>query len=48
MFKPRWMKSAFERGSISEIWKDIEIEKWFDPAFQESIDKELDPAGAKK
>ena len=37
----RWMKSAFERGTIAEIWKNIEVEKWFDPAFQEFINKEL-------
>jgi hypothetical protein len=37
----RWMKSAFGQGTISEIWKNIEVEKWFDPAFQEFIDKEL-------
>jgi hypothetical protein len=27
----RWMKAAFERGTINEIWKNIEVEKWFDP-----------------
>jgi hypothetical protein len=38
------MKSAFEQGTINEIWKSkIEMEKWFDPAFQEFIDKELIP-----
>jgi len=38
----RWMKSAFEQGMIKEIWKSkIEMEKWFDPAFQEFVDKEL-------
>jgi hypothetical protein len=37
----RWMKTAFERGTIAEIWKNIEVEKWFDPAFQEFINKEL-------
>jgi hypothetical protein len=38
----RWMKSAFERGTIAEICKNnIEVEKWFDPAFQEFIVKEL-------
>jgi len=38
----RWMKSAFRYGTISQIWKNnIEVEKWFDPAFQEFIDKEL-------
>jgi hypothetical protein len=38
----RWMKSAFEQGKISEYWKNnLEVEKWFDPAFQEFINKEL-------
>ena len=40
----RWMKSAFEQGQIMEIWQStIEMEKWFDPAFQEFVDKELIP-----
>jgi hypothetical protein len=40
------MNSAFEQGKIKEIWQsDIEMEKWFDPAFQEFIDKELIPMG---
>jgi hypothetical protein len=39
----RWMKSAFEQGTISDIWKNIEVEKWFDPAFEEFINKELIP-----
>ncbi len=40
----RWMKSAFEGGTITEIWQStIEMEKWFDPAFQEFVDKELIP-----
>ena len=38
----RWMKSAFKEGKISEYWKNnVEVEKWFDPAFQEFINKEL-------
>ncbi len=38
----RWMKSAFRHGTISEIWKNnVEVEKWFDPAFQQFINKEL-------
>ena len=29
-------------GTINEIWKNnVDVEKWFDPAFQEFIDKEL-------
>jgi hypothetical protein len=40
----RWMKSAFQQGELMEIWeKSIEMEKWFDPAFQEFVDKELIP-----
>jgi hypothetical protein len=42
----RWIKSAFEQGTISEIWKNnVEAEKWFDPAFQEFINKELARGG---
>jgi hypothetical protein len=45
----RWMKSAFRYGTISEIWENnIEVEKWFDPAFEEFIDKELSPSSATK
>lgn len=44
----RWMKSAFDQGMIKEIWKTkIEMEKWFDPAFQEFVDKELIPLSNK-
>ena len=40
----RWMKSAFEQGEIMQIWKStIEMEKWFDPAFQQFVDMELIP-----
>jgi hypothetical protein len=45
----RWMKSAFEQGKIKEYWEsNLEVEKWFDPAFEEFIDKELTPAATKK
>jgi hypothetical protein len=37
----RYMKSAFEQGTIAEIWKTIDAGKWFDPAFEEFINKEL-------
>ena len=38
----RWMKSAFEGGTIREYWvKNIQPEKWFDPEFQEFIDTEI-------
>jgi hypothetical protein len=45
----RWMKGAFEQGKIKEYWEsNLEIEKWFDPAFEEFINKELTPVAAKK
>jgi hypothetical protein len=45
----RWMKSIFERGKIKEYWEiNLEVEKWFDPAFEEFINKELIPAVVKK
>ena len=38
----RWMKTTFDEGTIHEYWeKSIEPEKWFDPAFQDFIDKEI-------
>ena len=45
----RWMKSAFRHGIINEIWKNnVEVEKWFDPAFQEFINKELASVATKQ
>ena len=45
----RLMKSAFEQGKIKEYWEsNLEVEKWFDPAFEEFINKELTPAATKK
>ena len=43
-----WMvtmdENFFEEGKIIEYWKsDLELEKWFDPAFEEFINKELIP-----
>ena len=44
----RWMKSAFEQGKIKEYWEsNLEVEKWFDPAFEEFINKELTPVANK-
>ena len=38
----RWTKTAFDEGAIREYWENrIEPEKWFDPAFQKFIDKEM-------
>ena len=44
----RWMKSAFDQGMIKDIWKNkIEMEKWFDPDFQQFVDRELISLGKK-
>jgi hypothetical protein len=38
----RMMRSCFEQGKIREYWEsDLELEKWFDPAFQDFIDNEI-------
>ena len=37
----RYMKGAFEQGTIAEIWKTVDAGKCFDPAFEEFINKEL-------
>ena len=40
----RWYKSAFKQGTLMEIWqKTIEMEKWFDPAFHDFINREIVP-----
>jgi hypothetical protein len=40
----RWYKSAFKRVTLMEIWKKtIEMEKWFDPAFHDFINREIVP-----
>ena len=40
----RMMGSCFEQGKIREYWEsDLELERWFDPALQEFINKELTP-----
>ena len=38
----RWYKSAFGQGALMELWqKTIEMEKWFDPAFHDFINREI-------
>ena len=37
----QWMRNSFHRGIIGEIWKQIESDKWFNPAFQQFINKEI-------
>jgi hypothetical protein len=38
----RMMRSCFEQGKVREYWEsDLELEKGFDPSFQEFVNKEL-------
>ena len=38
----RRMRTCFEQGKIREYWEsDLELDKWFDPAFEDFIDKEV-------
>jgi len=37
----RWMRNCFEQGTIKKHWKQVESEKWFDPAFREFMNKEI-------
>lgn len=43
------MRSCFEQGKVREYWEsDLELEKWFDPAFQEFINNEIVSVTTKK
>jgi hypothetical protein len=36
------MRNCFEEGKIREYWEsDLELEKWFDPAFEDFINNEI-------
>ncbi|HSL12897.1 MAG TPA: hypothetical protein VK882_01435 [Nitrososphaeraceae archaeon] len=38
------MRTCFEEHKIIEDWKRyLELEKWFDPSFEEFINKKLMP-----
>ena len=39
----QWMRNCFRRGTIGEIWKQIEPDGWFNPAFQNFINTEIVP-----
>ena len=40
----RMMRTCFEQGKMREYWEsDLELEKWFDPSFQEFVNQELIP-----
>ena len=37
----QWMRNAFQRGTISERWKQIEEDRYLDPDFQNFINTEI-------
>src|SRR5215211_3197459 len=39
----QWMRNCFKYGTIGEQWKQIQTERWLNPAFEEFINKELIP-----
>jgi hypothetical protein len=36
-----WMRTCFRLGTIKENWKRIQESKWYDPAFEDFINKEV-------
>jgi len=34
------MRNCFKYGTIGELWKQIESERWFNPDFEVFINKE--------
>ena len=37
----QFMRNCFRKGTIGETWKQLEPVRWFDPAFQNFVNKEL-------
>ena len=42
-----WMRNCFRYGTLGEYWKQTESENWYDPSFQEFVNKELIPGTQK-
>jgi hypothetical protein len=36
-----WMKNCFNYGTIGEQWKQIKSERWFNPAFEDFVNREI-------
>ncbi len=36
-----WMRNAFKEGTIKEHWEQIHRNEWFDPAFEDFMNKEV-------
>ncbi len=39
----QWMRNAFRKGTIKEMWTQIETDRWFNPAFQNFVNMEIVP-----
>jgi hypothetical protein len=39
----QWMRNCFKYGTIGEQWKQIQSERWLNPAFEEFINKVIIP-----
>ena len=37
----QWMRNCFKYGTLSEQWKLIQSERWFNPDFENFINKEV-------
>ncbi|MDQ6862920.1 MAG: hypothetical protein M3044_03770 [Thermoproteota archaeon] len=37
----QWMRNSFRKGTIRETWKQVEPDRWFNPAFQNFINTEI-------
>jgi hypothetical protein len=37
----QWMRNCFQKGTIGETWKQLEQDRWFNPAFQNFINTEI-------
>jgi hypothetical protein len=42
----RWMRNCFKYGTVGEQWKLHQSEKWFNPDFENFLDKEIVPKPA--
>jgi hypothetical protein len=39
----QWMRNCFKYGTLNEQWKLIQSERWFNPDFENFINKEIAP-----
>ena len=37
----QWMRNCFRKGTLGDIWKQIESDQWFNPVFQKFVNTEM-------